>query len=246
MEALIAAARAAGLWKLVSRVFVENTASRALLARVGFREVGVYEKHARLDGVWRDVVIVERLIPENQTDDDRASMTRTLPTWISRVAIAVGVALFARHAAGRSTVRPRWLRRVSSVLFCRLSSCRAPVGTCFARSGGTCVFRSTVRPTFWRLFRVRLAADAVSYFTVRGLASEPLRVVLLLDRVPGSGVDGRDHPRAHGHGRHERHAGRSCAIVAMTSDVLPEDWQRIFRYIAVGAVVVDRRDGGVF
>ncbi len=68
MEALIAAARAAGMWKLVSRVFVENTASRALLARVGFREVGVYEKHARLDGVWRDVVIVERLIPENQTD----------------------------------------------------------------------------------------------------------------------------------------------------------------------------------
>jgi L-amino acid N-acyltransferase YncA len=66
MEALIDAARDAGLWKLVSRVFVENGASRALLRRVGFREVGVYEKHARLDGVWRDVVIVERLIPENQ------------------------------------------------------------------------------------------------------------------------------------------------------------------------------------
>jgi phosphinothricin acetyltransferase len=67
MEALIGAAREAGLWKLVSRVFLENTASRALLARVGFREVGVYEKHARLDGLWRNVVIVERLIPENQT-----------------------------------------------------------------------------------------------------------------------------------------------------------------------------------
>jgi L-amino acid N-acyltransferase YncA len=26
-------------------------------------EVGVYEKHAQLDGVWRDVVIVERLLP---------------------------------------------------------------------------------------------------------------------------------------------------------------------------------------
>jgi phosphinothricin acetyltransferase len=66
MDALIDAAREAGLWKLVSRVFVENQASRGLLARVGFREVGVYEKHAQLDGVWRDVVIVERLIPENQ------------------------------------------------------------------------------------------------------------------------------------------------------------------------------------
>jgi phosphinothricin acetyltransferase len=66
MDAIIAAARAAGFWKLVSRVFVENAASRTLLAKVGFREVGVYQKHARLDGVWRDVVIVERLIPENQ------------------------------------------------------------------------------------------------------------------------------------------------------------------------------------
>ncbi len=68
MDALIESARQAGFWKLVSRVFVENTASRALLARVGFREVGVYQKHARLDGQWRDAVIVERLIPENQPD----------------------------------------------------------------------------------------------------------------------------------------------------------------------------------
>ena len=66
MQALLDEVRAAGLWKLVSRVFVENTPSRALLESVGFREVGIYEKHARLDGQWRDVVIVERLIPENQ------------------------------------------------------------------------------------------------------------------------------------------------------------------------------------
>ncbi len=66
MLALIEAAAAAGCWKLVSRVFVENHASRALLRSLGFREVGIYEKHARLDDHWRDVVIVERLIPENQ------------------------------------------------------------------------------------------------------------------------------------------------------------------------------------
>ena len=67
MDALIAAASASGFWKLVSRVFVENTASRRLLTAVGFREVGAYHKHAKLDGIWRDVVIVERLIPENLT-----------------------------------------------------------------------------------------------------------------------------------------------------------------------------------
>lgn len=65
MQALIQAAERAGFWKLVSRVFPENTASRALLRSVGFREVGVYEKHGKLDGVWRDVIIVERLVPAN-------------------------------------------------------------------------------------------------------------------------------------------------------------------------------------
>ncbi len=60
MQALIESAAAAGFWKLVSRVFVENTPSRQLMTSVGFREVGIYERHARLDGRWRDVVIVER------------------------------------------------------------------------------------------------------------------------------------------------------------------------------------------
>ena len=65
MEALIREAERAGFWKLVSRVFPENTASLRLLRSAGFREVGTYEKHGRLDGVWRDVIIVERLLPAN-------------------------------------------------------------------------------------------------------------------------------------------------------------------------------------
>lgn len=65
MAALITEAERAGFWKLVSRVFPENEASRALLRKLGFREVGIYEKHAQLDGVWRDVVIVERLMAAN-------------------------------------------------------------------------------------------------------------------------------------------------------------------------------------
>lgn len=68
MEALIEAAEKVGFWKLLSRVFTENTASLGLLQRVGFRQVGVYEKHAKLDGTWRDVVIVERLL--GPFDDD--------------------------------------------------------------------------------------------------------------------------------------------------------------------------------
>ncbi len=49
-----------GFWKLVSRIFVDNAASRGLMASLGFREVGIYEKHAQLGGEWRDVVIVEK------------------------------------------------------------------------------------------------------------------------------------------------------------------------------------------
>ena len=65
MRKLSDEAERAGFWKLVSRVFVENAASRSLLRKVGFREVGTYEKHAKLDGEWKDVIIVEKLLSKN-------------------------------------------------------------------------------------------------------------------------------------------------------------------------------------
>ena len=65
MAALVEAARAEGLWKLLSRVFPENRGSLALMARMGFKQIGVHEKHGKLDGVWRDCVIVEQVFPEN-------------------------------------------------------------------------------------------------------------------------------------------------------------------------------------
>lgn len=52
-----------GFWKIVSRIFPENVASLALHERCGFRVVGVYERHGKLEGQWRDCVIVERLLP---------------------------------------------------------------------------------------------------------------------------------------------------------------------------------------
>ena len=60
--ALMAAAAAAGLHKLTSRVFPENAASRALLKGLGFEEIGIHRRHGKLDGLWRDCVIVERLL----------------------------------------------------------------------------------------------------------------------------------------------------------------------------------------
>ncbi len=65
MEKLLAEAERAGFWKMLSRIFPENIASLSLMRSLGFREVGTYEKHSRLDGVWRDVVIVEKILQAN-------------------------------------------------------------------------------------------------------------------------------------------------------------------------------------
>ena len=65
VEALAAEARGRGFWKLVSRIFPENEASLGLCRALGFREVGVYRRHAKLDGEWRDVVVVELLLDES-------------------------------------------------------------------------------------------------------------------------------------------------------------------------------------
>lgn len=54
-----------GGWKLLSRIFPENTISRNLCKSLGFREVGIYQRHAKLDGQWRDTVIVELLIDKS-------------------------------------------------------------------------------------------------------------------------------------------------------------------------------------
>ena len=63
LEALCRAYAERGFWKIVSRIFPENVASLALHERCGFRVVGVYHRHGKLDGEWRDCVIVERLLP---------------------------------------------------------------------------------------------------------------------------------------------------------------------------------------
>jgi len=68
IERLIADAEAAGLWKLMSRIFTDNAASIALAHRHGFRDVGLHLRHSRLDGEWRDVLVVERLLGEAARD----------------------------------------------------------------------------------------------------------------------------------------------------------------------------------
>jgi L-amino acid N-acyltransferase YncA len=59
MAALARASERAGVYKLIGKVFTDHGTSRRLVARHGFREVGVHLRHGRLDGEWRDVLLVE-------------------------------------------------------------------------------------------------------------------------------------------------------------------------------------------
>jgi phosphinothricin acetyltransferase len=64
IEAIAAAAADRGLHKVVGRLFTTNEASIAMFRGNGFREVGVHRRHSRLDGEWRDVLLIERLVGE--------------------------------------------------------------------------------------------------------------------------------------------------------------------------------------
>ena len=59
LEAVIESARDGGLWTLQAGIFPDNLASLELHRRLGFREVGIRERIGRLNGVWRDVILLE-------------------------------------------------------------------------------------------------------------------------------------------------------------------------------------------
>ena len=63
LERLVEGAEVAGIWTVQAGIFPENTASLALHRRCGFRTVGVRERLGKLDGRWRDVVLLERRSP---------------------------------------------------------------------------------------------------------------------------------------------------------------------------------------
>jgi phosphinothricin acetyltransferase len=60
LQALIAASERQGLWTLQASIFPENAASLGLHADCGFRTVGIRRGIGRLEGAWRDVVLMER------------------------------------------------------------------------------------------------------------------------------------------------------------------------------------------
>jgi uncharacterized protein (TIRG00374 family) len=164
-------------------------------------------------------------------------MKPSVPTWISRAAMLVGLALFGVTLVfidREATLREFRSLGVLLPLILLPSAGWHIVRTC----GWLICFPVDVRPSFWRLFRVRLAADAVSYFTIRGVASEPLRVVLLLDRVPAEASTASTILERTAMGVMSVILVGLTSIVAMSSESVPEGWQDVFRGIAMIAVLV--------
>jgi hypothetical protein len=164
-------------------------------------------------------------------------MKPSVPTWISRAAILIGFALFAVTIAVID--REATLREFRSLGLLLPLILLPSGGWHVVRTLGWLIcFPADVRPPFWRLFRVRLAADAVSYFTIRGLASEPLRVVLLLDRVPPEASTASTILERTAMGVMSVILVGVTSVIAMSSESVPEGWQDVFRGIAIVAVIV--------
>ena len=60
MQALIDESEQTGIWTLQAGIFPENSASIALHKQFGFQEVGIRERIGQMNGVWRDVLLLER------------------------------------------------------------------------------------------------------------------------------------------------------------------------------------------
>ena len=63
LEELIASTEAAGIWTIQAGMFPENEGSIRLHEAVGFEKVGTHKRLGKLDGVWRDVLLLERRSP---------------------------------------------------------------------------------------------------------------------------------------------------------------------------------------
>jgi hypothetical protein len=164
-------------------------------------------------------------------------MRRTVPQVISLVAIVAGVALFVVTMLNIDRAETLGeIRRLGVLLPLVLLP---SIGWHLLRAAGWYVsFPASERPTYWRVFRVRLAADGVGYFTIRGVASEPLRVVLLMGRVSPVVSAAASVLERTAMGIMSVVGVGLFAAFAVSSDLLPGAWEDVFRGLAITAAIV--------
>ena len=99
-------------------------------------------------------------------------------------------------------------------------------------------FPDEARPAFTRLFRVRMAADAISFFTIRGVAGEPLKVVLLIDRCRPQVTTASIALERLAFAIVSIAVAGLVSYFAVTRLVLPRAWDTIFGLLTVAAVIM--------
>jgi uncharacterized protein (TIRG00374 family) len=104
--------------------------------------------------------------------------------------------------------------------------------------GWAIAFPDEARPSFTRLFRVRLAADAISFFTVRGIAGEPLKVVLLLDRSAPEVTTAAIALERLAFAVVSMVIAGLVSVLAVTRLSMPGAWNTVFGALALAAVLV--------
>lgn len=164
-------------------------------------------------------------------------MRRSIPQLISLIAVVVGAVLFVVTMLGLD--RGETLIEVRSLGVALPIVLLPSIGWHMLRAAGWYVcFPSEVRPSYWRIFRVRLAADGVGYFTIRGVASEPLRIVMLMGHVTPVVSAAATVLERTAMGIMSVLGVGIFAAFAVSSDMLPEAWQSVFRGIAITAGIV--------
>jgi uncharacterized protein (TIRG00374 family) len=103
--------------------------------------------------------------------------------------------------------------------------------------GWAAAFPDDARPAFTRLFRVRLAADAVSFFTVRGIVGEPLKVVLLYDRVAPEITTAAVALERLAFALLGIFIAALISVAAVTRLDLPDAWDTLFTLLMIGSAL---------
>jgi hypothetical protein len=164
-------------------------------------------------------------------------MRRTVPQLISIVAIVAGVLLFLVTMLGID--RAETMKEVRSLGVLLPVVLLPSLGWHLLRAAGWYVsFPANARPAYWRVFRVRLAADGVGYFTIRGVASEPLRVVLLMGHVSPVVSAAASVLERTAMGIMSVVGVGVIAALVVASDLVVGRWEEVFRGLAITAVVV--------
>ena len=164
-------------------------------------------------------------------------MIGSVPQLVSLVAVAIGAALFL--------VSLRYVNLADTFDDVRRLGFAFPlillpgIAWHLLRTWGWQIaFPDHARPSFARLFRVRLAADAISFFTVRGITGEPLKVVLLYDRIPPAVTTAAIALERTAFAVMSVVISGIVSYVAVQRLLMPGGWDAVFTFLSIGAVLL--------